>query len=191
MNAIRQRLVAAILLASICAPAMSADGVSDTTAPQGEIGYHDVFGADEVARSETSPEAAVERYLFIAGSAFNARLSTQTVTYPGAGCTYSDKAVTTDLQLPDGAQMLGVRTYYYNDGEPTRRVTTFLSTYDGLGGVTDLLSVGSTGTAGYHSEYFALASPVTVDNINKSYVLSAMMDTNLRFCGMRFFYQTP
>src|SRR5690554_2550112 len=71
--------------------------------------------------------------LFIAGSAFTPRTSAQTVTYPGAGCSYSDKAMTTSVNLPAGSSVTGVRVYYYNQ-DPSSTLGTFFTSYNGLGG---------------------------------------------------------
>ena len=184
----RHKLLAAILLAraslSVQATEASFDGAE-------EPGNHVVFhapGADEAGLF--APTGAANDYLFVAGSAFNARTSTQTVTYPGAGCINSTAAVTTDLQLPQGAEIQGIRTYYY-DMASAGSVGTYLTVYDGAGGSSDLLNQDSTLESGYASEYFNLAVPVVVDNLAQSYVLTANMAANLRFCGMRVFYDAP
>ena len=118
----RHKLLAAILLAgaslSVQATEASFDGAE-------EPGNHVVFhapGADEAGLF--APTGAANDYLFVAGSAFNARTSTQTVTYPGAGCINSTAAVTTDLQLPQGAEIQGIRTYYYDMASAGTEPTT-------------------------------------------------------------------
>src|SRR5690606_34327933 len=108
--------------------------------------------------------------------------------YPGAGCTYSNLALTTDIQLPDGAKILGVRSFYYNNNQPSDSLTMFLSSYDGAGGLTDHLVMASTFSNGYEDEYASLAMPLLVDNFSQAYVLTATMNSGIRFCGMRVFY---
>lgn len=141
-------------------------------------------------RALAAVQAGPNGYLFLAGSAFHPRTSSQTLTYEGSGCISSDDAVTTDLQLPEGAVINGIRIYYYNMGQPGN-VTTFLTVYDGAGTYTDLLVSDSTQDLGYASEYEALPSPETVDNLSQAYVLTANTDTGTQFCGVRVFYAAP
>lgn len=189
MNTSRQRLLAAILLASTCMPALAMEASSDGAAAPQNISFFNAPGADDAALAVPQ---AVDTYLFVAGSAFKPRSSSQSVTYAGAGCISSTEAVTTDLQLPDGAEIFGVRTYYYNMGQ-LGSVTTFLTVYDGAGNYTDLLAAPSTMNAGYASEYFYFdfgTGPI-VDNLPQSCVLTARTGTDLLLCGMRVYYGAP
>src|SRR5690606_33700134 len=169
MNVIKKQLASAILLAGLCASAMAVDGLSNELMAHEQIGFSDRFGEDEYALNKNSLQAIQTKYLFIAGSAFNARTSAQTINYPGAGCTYSNLALTTDIQLPDGAKILGVRSFYYNNNQPSDSLTMFLSSYDGAGGLTDHLVMASTFSNGYEDEYASLAMPLLVDNFSQAY----------------------
>ncbi|MCB1567179.1 MAG: hypothetical protein KDI78_16485 [Xanthomonadales bacterium] len=146
--------------------------------------YNSAPGADEAALSKATTAGF---YQFIAGSAFNPRTSTQTVSYPGAGCTFSDANLTTDVQLPDGAVLEGIRFFYYDAGG-TGGVTIYMTTYDGLGNYTDIGAVGSTLETGYSSEYLDIDPGHVVDNGSNAYVVIVNTNSGTRFCGARIYY---
>ena len=186
MNKILSAAVAAAML-TIGMPAFADDGLNDGTPPSRNLGYTHLPGADMEAEGEApSGGGADDQYLFLAGSSFTPRLSSQTVTYHGAGCTASTAAVTTSLELPEGSVIHGVRLYYYNV-EPAGSVMLFLTTYPGDGSSYDRLQAVGSDTAGYVSEYFPMAL-LTVDNLNRSHVLTGTMTASARLCGMRVFY---
>lgn len=188
MSNVRSRIAASLLLATLCGPALGGEASSDGPVGASNTSFFHAPGADDFGA--TAPQGGTIAYLFIAGSALHPRTSGQAVTYEGGGCIASDGAVTTDLQLPDGAFILGVRTYYYNMGQPGDLVT-YVTIYDGAGVVNDLLSEASTLDSGFVSEHFELSPPATVDNISQSYVLTASIDAGLELCGMRVFYEVP
>lgn len=184
----RHKLVAAILLAVASLPLAATEASNNGAEAAGNNIFFHAPGADEAG--PMSPVGAPDDYLFVTGSAFTPRTSTQTVTYPGAGCISFDGFVTTDLQLPQGTAIQGVRLYYYDMATPGS-VSVFVNSFDGAGGFTSLLTGASTVETGYSSEYFAFGSPVIVDNLSQSLSLIASMATGLRFCGMRVFYDAP
>lgn len=191
MSGMKISLLAVAILATASAGAQAAEASSEGSGfPQPHnFNYIHAPGADEDARAANAP-SGTSAYQFVAGSAFSARTSAQSVTYPGAGCKFSDGALTTDVQLPEGASVSGVRLYYYNSGA-AGNVGLFFTIYDGAGAVSDLLSATSTMNSGYSSEYFSLPAPHLVNNADNSYVLTGTMSANLRFCGARVFYSTP
>jgi hypothetical protein len=191
MSGMKISLLAVAILATACANALAAEASSEGSGfPQPyNFNYIHAPGADEDARAATAP-AGTSAYQFVAGSAFTSRTSTQSVTYPGSGCKFSDGALTTDVQLPSGATVNGVRLYYYNNAAPGS-VGLFFTNYDGAGNFNDLLADSSTMSTGYSSEYFPLPTPHVINNANTAYVLTATMSANLRFCGARVFYATP
>lgn len=144
-------------------------------------------GADDAVES-VDGTSATERYLFVPAAAFVRRSSTQTLTVPAPGCVDSSGMLNADLQLPKGAVIRGVRTYYYNQGQ-SGVVRTWLTSYDGAGVYTDHIGADSTTSSGYSSQYFPAPAPLTVDPYLLSYVLNARIDPNLRMCGMRVFYE--
>jgi hypothetical protein len=188
----KQRIAAAIVAISLSTPVLASEASQDGAnfPPAQNLNYFHAPGADQVGSPSLAPTGTSSTYLFVAGSAFTPRSSAQTVSYPGAGCTYSNDAVTTDVQLPNGSSVFGVRLYYY-DLNTTGGVGLFFTNYDGAGEFVDLLNQGSTLESGYSSEYFALPEPAVIDNAGGSYVLSSTMSPNLRFCGARIFYSLP
>ncbi len=109
------------------------------------------------------------------------------MSYGGSGCTASNAGVTTDVQLPVGAQVEGIRLYYFDDAA-SGGVGLFFTTYDGIGGSNDLLNEASTLKVGYSSEYFALDSPYVFDGFTNAHVITATMNDEQYFCGARVFY---
>lgn len=179
--------IAAMLLGS-ASPVFAADGISAAPGSAPGINYQHMPGPDMAADGSAAPNGVVgNQYLFLAGSAFTPRTSAQTVTYPGGGCSSSSAALTTSLELPQGASILGVRLYYNNNGTPNA-VGLFLSTYPGDGSVTDQLTGTSSASSGYVSDYFSLAVPLVIDNFSQAYVLTGVTTASSRLCAMRVFY---
>lgn len=176
----------AMALSAVCLPALAAEGTFDGFPPAQNLNYTHLPGADQ-AIDGIAGIGGGSAYLFIAGSAFTPRTSGQTVSYPGGGCSYSSGALTTSLELPNGAMIEGVRLYYYSTS-PTDNVGLFLTTYPGNGTSNDPLQGTSTSGGGYIDEYYNLDTAVAVNNASGSYVLTATMQPNTRFCGMRVFY---
>lgn len=179
----------ALAMFGLCQPALASEGTSDGFPPAQNLSFNHVPGSDQDLDGTMTSMGGGSTYLFVAGSAFTPRTSAQTVTYPGGGCSYSTDALTTSLELPDFAQIEGVRVYYYSTN-PSANVGLFLTTYPGDGSSNDLLTGTSSFSSGYSDEYFDAVPALTVDNLGGSYVLTATMDAGTRFCGMRVFY-TP
>lgn len=176
----------AAALSCACLPALANEGNSGGLPAAQNLNYTHIPGADQ-AFDRPSGTLGGDSYLFIAGSAFTPRTSSQTVTYPGAGCSYSTAALTTSLEMPDGATIQGVRIYYYNI-TPSAQIDLFLTTYPGNGTSSDLLTGNSTGSSGFSSEYIGFTNPLLIDNFDGAYVLSGTMAAGTRLCGMRVFY---
>lgn len=184
------KIVGAAVAAAVfgaCLPAFAAEATSDGFPPAQNLDYYHVPGPDMAADGTMAPAGGGSQYLFLAGSAFTPRTSSQTVSYLGGGCSFSNGAITTSLELPDGTSILGVRLFYYNSGSPGG-VGLFFTQYDGAGGLNDLLTGTSTTNTGYASEFFPTTSTTLIDNASQAYVLTATMSANLRLCGMRVFY---
>jgi hypothetical protein len=83
-------------------------------------------------------------YKWYPGSTFHPRSSSTGYTYEANGCisATSNAPFTTDLQVPDGARLIGVRFYFYDTVAASSLL--FASNYDGLGDVDDLASAAST-----------------------------------------------
>ena len=188
MNKMISGIATAAMLLGFASPVFAADGISAAPASAPGINYNHMPGPDMAADGSVAPNGVVgNQYLFLAGSAFTPRTSAQTVTYPGAGCSNSSAALTTSLELPQGASILGVRLYYYNNGTPNA-VGLFLTTYPGDGNSTDQLVASSALNIGYSSEYFALPAAMVVDNVAHAHALTGVTGGTTRLCGMRVFY---
>ncbi len=184
-NPARLAFAIALLLATSHVSATSSDGVLDDGALPPEVILDEGLDFGPEPRPESSTG-----YLFVAGSALNSRDSSATVTYPGAGCSTTSGVLTTDLQLPEGSTLTGVRTYYY-DNAATGNVTTFVTRYDGVGNLADLLMNTLPHDSGYTSRYTTLSSPEVIHNADYAYVLTVNTGTGTRICGLRVFYQVP
>lgn len=181
-------IAAAAALFGACLPAFANEATAEGFPPAQNLNYYHMPGPDMAVKGTAAPSAVnADKYLFVAGSAFTPRNSGDIVTYPGAGCTYTDGYINTSLNLPDGASVAGVRLFYYNSGS-VGSVTIVLNTFAGDGTINNLLSTNSTMNTGYSSEYFGLASPAVIDNLTKSYVLIGATSADTLLCGMRVFY---
>ena len=180
----------AVALFGGCPSAFATEATTDGFPPAQNLNYDHMPGPDMVVDGTNAPAGVAGQYLFVAGSAFTPRNSSATITYPGGGCTNSSGDwVLTSLELPEGAEVLGLRLYYYNNGA-SGSVAGALTSYTGAGGSTDLILGSSTGSTGYSSEYFPAASSLVIDNGGQSYALLGSAGVNLRLCGIRVFY-TP
>lgn len=181
-------VAAAVALMCGCQSAFATEATTDGFPRPDNLNYHHMPGPDMAADGTTLPAGVAGQYLFVAGSAFTPRRSSQTITYPGGGCTNtSSDWVLTSLELPDGAEVLGLRLFYYNLGS-AGSVSGALTSYTGSGGSTDLLVANSTGNTGYSSEYVAATTSLIIDNGAKSYALLGATGSDLRLCGIRIYY---
>lgn len=152
-------------------------------------------GGDAVdASGPDSIDGLGNRYLRIAGSDFVPRHAVTDAIFAGAGCiraSVTGAIYTADLQLPSGAVVNYVRTYYYNDGV-TAGISTHLTDFDGIGGSVQHTDFTTSTSTGYAS---TLSPPVslTITPMTHSYSMVVVINstsTNLRFCGVRIQY-TP
>jgi len=189
----KQRLACALAmaLAAWAATAVAREGTTDGAPVRPTALSHHLSAVDDAVPSAPAGVSGSTGYLFVAGSAFTSRDSSNAVSYAGAGCVVStSNYVVTDLQLPDGANVLGIRSYYYNNGQPGSVAAT-LTSYDGAGGFTDHVIGNSTMNTGYADEYFGAVTPPVIDNASLSYALLGKTVANTQFCGIRVFFQYP
>lgn len=93
------------------------------------------------------------------------------------------------LDLPDGSLVEYVRIYYYDIVAANSHV--WLTRYDDGQAYSDVLYVGSTGSAGYGTALSAQSSHI-VDNLAYAYVLNWRPDDlgpGLQLCGLRVAYR--
>ena len=177
----------AVALFGSCLTAFATEATSGGFPPAQNLNYYHMPGADLAADGTTAPAGTGSAYLFLAGSVFTPRASSQTITYPGGGCTNSSSGfVLTSLELPSGAEVFGIRLYYYNNGS-AGNVVGALTSYAGDGGSADLIFGTSTANTGYVSEYFP-ATSLVIDNGAQSYALLGSTSAGLYLCGIRVFY---
>lgn len=176
------------LALAFAAPAWAIDA-SNVSEFQASPDFHDTNGPDSLT---PAAPGATNAYLRVAGSSFLPRDSDTTVTYASSGCVRvggTQHFLAADLQLPQGATILYVRTYFYNQGV-SGNMTTFLTSYDGQGAFTDYTSFATSTSAGYDSILSPAINQV-VDNTGLAYVVNATVsadNANLRFCGIRVNY---
>jgi len=133
-------------------------------------------------------EAAIGPRLFITAAALHRRDTNTTVSYNRGGCVTSSGTLTTDLALPAGATILGMRTFYFNDGSGGD-VMSAITRYTGQNAVTDLLSTSFPAGTGYTSVYNELPIPETVNEYDYAYVLNARGSGSTQICAMLVLYQ--
>jgi len=149
---------------------------------------------DNASAPDDANGIGTNRYLRIPGSDFLRRHATTDAIYAGSGCIRASVAgaiFTADVQLPDGAVVNYVRTYYYNDGV-SAGIGTYLTDFDGSGGSTEHSSFVTSTSTGYAS---TLSPPiaVTITPMTRSYSMVVVINAasaDLRFCGVRIQY-TP
>lgn len=178
----------------LCAVLAAASG---TAAPQPDRATPPASGGKPADFGDTSGPDSVNgggtnRYLRIAGSDFVPRYATTEAIFAGAGCIRSSVVgaiFTADVQLPAGAVVQYVRTYYYNDGV-SAGISTYFTDYNGLGASTEHTSF-TTGTSDGYTSTLSPPIAVTISPITDAYSMVVMINstsTNLRFCGVRIQY---
>ncbi|HSX59590.1 MAG TPA: hypothetical protein VLF18_05280 [Tahibacter sp.] len=179
-----------LLFALVAATAGAAAAASELSPPTPGNGPYldDTSGPDAVDGLGTN------RYLRIAGSSFVARHATTDSIFATAGCIRSSDTgaiFTADVQLPNGAVVNYVRTYYYNDGV-SANIATHFTDFDGAGDSTEHTSFTTNTSTGYASTLSPQIA-VTITPMTHSYSMVVVINstsTNLRFCGVRIQY-TP
>jgi hypothetical protein len=177
----------ALCLAMVSSSAMAQTTEGFAAAPQSGPQFNDANGPDAI-----NAVSANSVYLRIAGSSFVPRSASTPAEYTSGGCIRATAAggiYAADVQLPAGADVRYVRTYFYNNGTSSN-VSTFFTEFDGAGAVTQHTTFPTTTNAGYDST-LSPALAVTVDPGSKSYIMVVNIgaaDTNLRFCGVRIQY---
>lgn len=190
----RKSTLSAALAVALLAVGGSACAESSSSSSQMNVApivFQHLPGADNALENGNAPLAGSHWY-FIPAGGFVRRDSTNSLTNVGDGCIQSDISATlnADVQLPAGANILGVRIFYYapNAGDYLRG---WFTSYDGAGGYADLINAATTQTGGYFSEYFTPATAFSIDPTTYAYVLNTRFlgSTDVRMCGMRVFWE--
>jgi len=96
------------------------------------------------------------------------------------------------IHLPEGARIEYLRLYFY-DTNTSHNSIAWITTYDGAGGYTDVVSTQSSGSSGYGQSVSAYFEHI-VDNETETYVLNwlpSVSDASMRLMGMRVAYKLP
>lgn len=180
-------LVACALCVSFAATAQTSEGEASSPFAQVQSGNR-----------AQAPDAltATSAYYFVAASAFTARSSITSTSYSGGGCIKmngpeQDGAINTDIQIPDGASIVGMR-FFYADTTAFNLVNVYLLAFDGASNSVELVSGSSQAHVGYGNTYLALTTPFVVDNFAQSLAIQVVpMGTTPTFCGARVYYSVP
>jgi hypothetical protein len=135
-------------------------------------------------------------YILAAGSTLRTRNSAQDwANSTDGGCVYAvdtpGEVMNLHLDLPTGSRIDYLRIFYFDTSASDSQA--WVTTYNGAGGLTDVLYVTSAGNAGYGT---ALSNYVghVVDNANNAYVLNwrpNVIGSTMRLCGLRVAYRLP
>ncbi len=174
--------VLTMLAGAVIAPLVmpSAPAFAETSAPAGPEAVPTVWSSF--------------RYINVAGSILRPRASATEWTYPGGGCISAadgNDIFITHLDISHGSRIDYLRIYYYDTSASNS--TAWVTTYNGAGVTTDLISVNSTGAAGYGTALSAYVGHV-VDTANNSYVLNWRANqtgSTMSLCGLRIAYRLP
>ncbi|HET9032250.1 MAG TPA: hypothetical protein VFN25_05020 [Dokdonella sp.] len=161
----------------------------DRSPPAHNINEYNAPGPDQTSGDSATPKTVLgSRYLFLAGSTFTRFGSTASVSDFGSGCLFTNGALVKDLQLPEDAQIVGARLFYYSDGTPSTFMGFVLLTSTGLGDHDYPFYENVYGGNGYGNELFTPSSPLVVSNQTMFYNLIVQMQPGMRFCGVRIQY---
>jgi hypothetical protein len=152
---------------------------------------------DDIGYAE-SPQAWSDfHYIYAAGTTLKPRVYDSGWQYDSGGCTYvsSDPGDVLNLHLdvPNGAWVEYLRIYYKDSSDLNSQA--WLTTYNGAGTYSDLITVTSASNTGYGTS-LSLAMPETtiVDNMNNAYVFNwrpYITGTTMELCGLRLAYHLP
>jgi hypothetical protein len=162
------------------------DGSPELVSPENSF---EVTGPD----APESPSATF-RYYTILGTALQPRTSSTTFAYDFDGCINitggTDDRLMFPLLIQDGSIIKYLRIYYRDTS--ASNLTAWITQYDPGVTSTDLVSVTSTGNAGYGT---ALSAEITVtvnDGTNYTISVSTATTTSVtQICGIRIAYYAP
>jgi hypothetical protein len=163
----------------------------DVSAVIGDDADEDGFGGDSVK----SPEGWSNfYYIHVTGATLRPRDSSSGWDYSGVGCVQlanGSELLNIHLDIPNGSRIDYLRMFFYDTS--SNNSTAWVTNYNGSGSFTDLVSVNSTGNAGYGSQLSPLLEHV-VNNSSRSYALNWRANQtggSMRLCGLRVAYRMP
>ena len=144
------------------------------------------------------------QYVRFLGTDLQPRTSTTTFAYNFNGCIYetggTDNRFMTSFNLPQGSSLKFLRIYY--DDTLATNLTAYLTKYNPGVSSTDIVTVTSSGTAGYGSSLSAEIGGTlpgdppaeVVNNTSNSYTVIVAPNANAAgasICGVRIAYYPP
>ena len=196
------------ILCSVAAAVISCNSIAseaqfEINSPAGEK-HQSLDGMNAINHNPNAEDMVIEKgfgtgfyYALIPASGGSANYSTVDYTYGGGGCMYTSNSLVDgdldiNLQLPDGHTLLGFR-YYWSDTDAGSSDAT-LYKFNGLGSVTNLLNIASTGDTGFGSLYENLSGgDHVIDNSTGAYVIrfDGGSGNTQEMCGVRLFFESP
>ena len=167
--------------------------------PEEEVNWDALIpeGDPDTIETNAEPNWSGFYYYHATGSALRPRDSAVEWNSSGTGgCLYqvsgnANVIYNLHLDIPDGARIDYLRIYYYDTSASDSY--SWVTRYDDSGGLSDVTSIASTGTAGYGTALSPLIEHV-VDNVNYNYVLNWRPYANgstMMLCGLRVAYRLP
>jgi hypothetical protein len=133
-------------------------------------------------------------YYYVLGAEMKPRTSTTTFAYDFNGCihlTAGDNRLLFPLLLPEGSIVKFLRIYY-DDTNAGVDLTAWLTRYDAGLSSTDLVSVASSGSAGYGTELSIELSVIFSSSLNYTLIVAPNVnDSTVQICGVRVAYYAP
>ena len=184
-------LTAGVAVADLPPGASSpASGDGHTAATAASPARPEVLGLTDAA---DSPFAALS-YYYVLGMQMQPRVSTTTFAYDLTGCVHltggTDNRLTFPLLLPEGSIIRFLRIYY-DDTNAGVDLTAWLTRFESGVTSTDIVSVASSGSAGYGTTVVDFTSTF---NSSYNYTLIVAPNVNnstVQICGVRVGYYSP
>lgn len=181
-----------LLLLAGSTPALWAQDSQGAIGP--ESGFPAAWSDAGQPDAKEAPDATYGFY-YVLGVQFQPRVSATTFAYDFNGCIHltggTDNRLTFPLLVPEGSLIKFVRIYF-DDTNAGVDLTAWLSTYEAGVTSTDLLSLTSTGSAGYGT---VLSPELSIDfdsTINYTLIVAPNVnDSTVQICGVRVAYYAP
>jgi len=155
-------------------------------------------GAPDQVETNADPDWSDFYYYHVTGSALRPRDSSVewSADYYSGGCLYQvsgnvNIVYNLHLEIPDGARIDYLRIFYFDNN--ANDSYSWVTRYNDAGGVQDVATVISQGTAGYGTSLSPLIEHI-VDNVNYSYILNwrpLVNGSTMQLCGLRVAYRLP
>lgn len=159
--------------------------------------------SSQESQSPAAPTASpgmVLRYMRVLGSAFHSLRSTISIESSYGSCTYMTSGIAydflqADLQLPEGAHVVGLRIWYYDSSGPNNGVVA-LTEYDAFAtenGTHEVAVVTTSGNSGVGGEASGNANYV-VRNADHAMALRwrpFQSGSSMQICTVMLIYEVP